>query len=320
MNQPGTSSRSANGIPRFATHFRSLQHHSEMNSTVSMFTEDIYKNIMPIGGRSRSSPDFDARLEGESQSNGRASRILQSLAIHHTHSPEALSPGLLCDAVRSVAARLATRGRAVYELIRDERGHLVYQLHPIPLVGLHRVVRSYVQIIPKADRYIYDRSYSFAPARDVWRISIPVVLGGYRGHHKIVLQLSKLADPSARLLLGELGNQESPPVYDFQRHVNETAFREAQVTLGYGWDRRDYSDSRWTEFYLFHRITKFSWAQACIREHIIDEINALFQRLNLQARLVVTGLPTASEILALRQQMRDGRISFAEAHNDCSAS
>lgn len=320
MNQSGSSFRSANSAPRFASHFRSLQHHSELNSTVNMFTEDIYKNIMPIGGRSRNSPDFDARLEGESQSNERASRILQSLAIQHTRSPEALSPGLLGDAVRSVAARLAARGRAVYELTRDERGHLTYQLQPIPLACLHRVFRSYVQIIPKADREFHDRSYSFAPVRDIWRISIPEVLGGYRGHHKIVVQLGKLPQPDTRLLLGELANPESPSVYDWQRHVKETTLREAQVTLSYGWHHRDYSDSRWTEFYLFHRITKFSWAQACIREHIIDEINSLFQRLNLQVRLVVTGLPTASEILALRQQMRNGRISFTKAYKSCSAS
>lgn len=320
MNQSGASSRSANSVPRFAAHFRSLQHHSELNSTVNMFTEDIYKNIMPIGRRSRNNPDFDALLEGESQSIERASRILQSLAIQHTRSPETLSPGLLGDAVRSVAERLAKGGRAVYQLIRDERGRLAYQLHPIPLAGLHRVFRSYVQIIPKTDREFHDRSYYFAPVRDIWRISIPEVLGGYRGHRKIVTQLSKVPQPDTRFLLGELAIPESPSVYEFQRHADETAFREAQVTLSYGWDRRDYSDSRWTEFYLFHRITKFNWAQACIREHIIDEINSLFQRLSLQARLVVTGLPTASEILALRQRMRDGRISFAEAHNDCTAS
>jgi hypothetical protein len=50
-----------------------------------------------------------------------------------------------------------------------------------------------------------------------------------------------------------------------------------------------------------------------MREHIIKEINDLLVRLNIGSMIVISGLPTSDEILEIRKEMLDGRISFGKA-------
>ena len=47
--------------------------------------------------------------------------------------------------------------------------------------------------------------------------------------------------------------------------------------------------------------------------HIISEINILFSRLELDGRIVVSGLPKPDEILAVRKELVNGNISFDSA-------
>jgi hypothetical protein len=49
-----------------------------------------------------------------------------------------------------------------------------------------------------------------------------------------------------------------------------------------------------------------------LREHIINEINQLLNRLSVKCKLIVNGLPTAKEILQMRNSMQKGDLSFAE--------
>ena len=317
MTQTGANRHSSKGVARFARYFPSRQYQSEPNATVMMFAEDIYRDIMPIGGKSRSRRDFAVQLNGDAQSNVLAGRVLESLASRSAYDRNALSPALMCDAVSRVAAKLAINGRAAYEIIKDTKGCLAYQLMSVPIGSLHRCFQWYVQIIPKADRETCGRSHSYAPERNVWCVSMPQLLGGYRKHRKVLAELAKFPQFGPQFLTEELSNPVWRAAHATMRYIDETEFHEARVTSSYGWDRRDYSTSRWTEFYFFQRRLKFRWAQACIREHVIDAFNSLFQRLNLQSELVVQGLPTVSEILKIRRQMRNGRISFTEASDSC---
>jgi hypothetical protein len=50
-----------------------------------------------------------------------------------------------------------------------------------------------------------------------------------------------------------------------------------------------------------------------LREHIIAELNSLFDRLGTVARIVVEGRSLPEEILKVRDQMRVGLLDFAGA-------
>ena len=69
-----------------------------------------------------------------------------------------------------------------------------------------------------------------------------------------------------------------------------------------------------------YRFITFDWAKANLREHIIKELNQLFRQLQIDAEIVVKGLPTAREILKTRQQMCEGKITFGEATKKSSMS
>ena len=90
------------------------------------------------------------------------------------------------------------------------------------------------------------------------------------------------------------------------------------MTRKWGWNRRDFSQRNWTEFATFYRTITFKWSQARIREHILDEFNALLKRLGVKAELRITGLPNSGHILDLRNQMTEGLTSYAEATNAAS--
>lgn len=87
----------------------------------------------------------------------------------------------------------------------------------------------------------------------------------------------------------------------------------SKVTRLWGWDRRDHSQKHWNEYYFFHRFVRFRWAKTLLREHVLRELNVLLERLEIDARVLVKGLPSSEDVLKIQEQMRNGEISFSEA-------
>lgn len=100
--------------------------------------------------------------------------------------------------------------------------------------------------------------------------------------------------------------------YDFLKYVRNSEIYLNRATDMWGWNRRDLGQKKCTEFYSFYKILSFRYAQAFLREHIIEEVNRLLDMLSIECKLIVTGLPTANEILQIRTDMQKGDISFAE--------
>ena len=301
--------------PRAVQYFPSLKKQDFPNLNVYMFTEDVRLAVMPIrGGGPRSTPDFSVEIQGGPEHETRASEILKSLSEHNQPS----LAELLSAAVETIAIQLARNGRAVYEIVQDERGDAC-QLHGFTSQRLFRFFGRYIQIIPKADRVPRGKIYVIIPERDVWGIAMPQVLGGCRGYRAMLRRLAGFQHLTPSFLTNELSRQQGwPPYYDYQRYVRESELFVAKLTARWGWNQRDSGQRSRTEFYWFYRTLQFNWAQACLREHIVKELNRLFRRLGIEAEIVVKGLPTASEILAIRQRMCEGHISFSDAYDACS--
>ena len=300
--------------PRADRYFPSLAEETNHNTNVYMFAEDIHLGIMPIGSRRHSEIDYEVKIEGSSDSVTAVITILNSLAKYERYRPEEL----LSDVVGRVAGRLAWNGRAVHEITRDQERDGVYLLQGFTTQRLFYVFGKYIQVIPKADRRLWKKAYVILPEKNVWDITIPRVLGGYRAYRTILRNLTRFQGTGPSFLLQDLSGQGWPAHYDFQRYIREAEFFETKITSLWGWNRRDSSERNWTEFYWSYRTLRFRLAQAYLREHIVDELNRLFRRLGIQAEIVVKGLPTPSEISAIQQRMLEGDISFKEAFDNCS--
>ena len=301
--------------PRVARHSPSLSKREDLNTEVYMFASDVQLAIMPIGGRRRYAPNFSAEIQGCSEQISLVTDIIRSLAERgrETHG----TAELLCYAVDSIAMQLAWNGRMVCEVIRDDKNGEVRRLQNFTTRRLFRAFGRYIQLIPKADRGLWKKSHAFIPAKDIWEITMPRALGGSFGHRVMLRKLSWFRY-MAPWLAGDLTEGRQPAYYNFQEHNRKSKMSVATITASWGWDHRESSTQNWTEFYLYYRQLQFKWAQACLREHIVKELNRLFGRLGIEAEVVVNGLPTTSDILEIRRQMCEGNISFDEAFNACS--
>lgn len=298
--------------PTVATHFPSLSHNPDLNPEVHMFTEDVHLGVMPIGGRTERQNNFAVTLDGKEKECERASSILADLGEYNRHD----TLEMVCDAVDNIASHLAWEGCAVYEIVADDDGEV--HVHSFTSKRLVKFPKWFIQIIPRADWQLWEKKCVIIPANKVWQIQMPLVLGGYRGYKNTLNKLTMFQHLGPSFWKKDLEIGIQSPAFDFQKYVRSTEIYYGQITRAWGWNRRDWSQDRSTEFFNFYKMITFRWAQSVLREHIITELNKLFNRLNIVCELRVAGLLSPSEILKIRQDLLDGTTSFAQASNRVS--
>ncbi len=303
--------------PRVARHFRSLSREIDTNPSAHMFVQDVHIAVMPIGGRFSQERDFSVEIQGSSEH--RAVSILQSLTDGDLFSEPNLKE-LLSDVVNKIALYLASGGRSVYEIIRDKENEEAWRLYSFTDRRLFRAFGKCIQIVPKSDRQLWKKFYVIIPKEDIWEIAMPKVLGGFRGYRSILKKLSRFSQIVPSFLMDEMSQQKWPAYFNVKNYEKEKNLFVAKTTTRWGWHMRSSGLRIWTEFYAMYRFITFNWAKACLREHIIKELNHLFCQLQIDAEIVVKGLPTAREILKTRQQMCEGKITFDEASKKSSVS
>lgn len=291
--------------PSVASHFPSLSKGPDIDPNVGMFTEDIHLAIMPIGGRTERQEHFIAELQGEEPDCEKAKAIIGELGEFDRYDTTAM----ICDAIDNIAKHLAWEGQAVYEIIKDNEQ--IY-LHGFTSKNLIQIILWYLQIIPPGDWDLWKRKYNLINNKRIWKVKIPYELGGISGHKRILKRLRKYDHLGPSFYRKDLERGETPKYYDFLKYVRNSEIYFNRVTHKWGWNRRDWAQEKCTEFYTFYKMLSFRYAQAILREHIIKEINQLLERLSIQCKLFVGGLPTAKEILQIRNDMHKGLVSFAE--------
>ena len=306
----------------------SLENKYDRSLSLGMFREDVRLGIMPIGGESDRVPDFAVEIQGSSDNQNRAIAILEGPPnIYGNYRADSLEK-LLVDVVDILVGTLLEYGRSVHKIAKIKENGETYRLHNFLCQHFLRGFGGYIQIIPKEDRNfaykgypilpgLWNKAYVIIPKRDIWTITMPKKLGGYRGYRAMLKNLARFPEVAPPFLMDQLSNQEWSTSFDPQLHERERAFFVAKATKQWGWNQRDYNSENWNEFYGMYRSITLKWAQACLREHIIKELNQLLLRLQIDAKIVVKGLPTAWEILRIRKQMCEGKISFIEAFKKC---
>jgi hypothetical protein len=297
--------------PRFVSHFPSLSRYGDLDLTSHMFIEDIHLALMPIGGRTEKHPDFSVEVEGPDPEQEKTVALCRSLAQYDHYEVN----DLICDTVQEVAMHLAWQGKAVYEIIPDRNEPRKYYLHSFTTKCLFRLPGCYIQIIPPKDYKLIKKRFIIVRSKDIWDISVPSILGGVWGYKRSLSRLRRYNHLGPSFWLSDIERQIQDKNFNFQDYVMYTEAYYTKVTKPWGWNRRDYSLRNNTEFYSFYKNISFKWAQAILREHIIKEINILMQRLEIESRIIITGLPLSQDILRVRQELLEGKISFAKAHD-----
>ena len=215
-----------------------------------------------------------------------------------------------------VRIHLAWEGCAVYEILRDD--HDLQHIWGFTSKRLWRFSGYYLQIIPRGDWEHWKKKYVIVPADRIWYLGIPSVLGGRGKYKNILRRLEKFDHFGPEFWRQDLKQGVQSKNFDFQRYVRNTDIYYRKVTKTWGWNCRDWSRERTTDFYSFYKMVNFSWAQAILREHVINELNQLFVRLEIECEIKVSGLPTASDIMEVRTELLAGSISFGNVSDRVS--
>lgn len=290
--------------PCLATRFPSLSKGLDIDLDVNMFTEDVHLAIMPIGGRTYKQKDFAVEFQGKEPDCERAKGIVGELGEFDRYDPT----GMACDAVENIARYLAWEGQAVFEIIEHKDKIYVNGFTP---KNLFKLFNWYLQIIPPGDWDLWKRKFSFVNKGKVWKVEVPHELGGVRGYKKILKKLRRYNRLGPGFYRRDLERGILQGDFDLLKYVRDSEIYCNRVTRSWGWNRRDWGQEKCTEFYSFYKMLSFKYAQALLREHILEEINRLLDRLEIKCKLIVTGLPTSGDISQIINDMREGELSFS---------
>lgn len=117
-------------------------------------------------------------------------------------------------------------------------------------------------------------------------------------------------DPGFAMEIGDMGRSVG---YDTSLYHAACTIRREQLTSNWGRIPSLFQIDGPTEYHSLARVLQWRRTQAVIREHVIADLNSLLERLGVEQRLVVSGLPIEKEITAALRRMQAGRISVSDA-------
>lgn len=281
-----------------------------MGGHAFMFIRDLPLGIMPS---MRRRTNYTVRLEphDDHQEDG----IVELLTIGDRYRRGGGLGGTWAAFVEQVTGDIAFDGEAFFEIIHstDDEAVPTTTLVVLPSGEVRQRSDAYVQVIPAADQGNGPPEIAI-PRAKIWHLTIPEALGSPQSHRKMLADLAALSSPMPGFALdsGNLGADEG---FDFgaSRHANDIAIE--RVTQNWGTIPSLQQIKGTTEYFFIARRVQFAYAQALIREHILQEFNILLTRLNYTSQLVVDNLPTAGQLAETLTKLGQGEIGFTDAMN-----
>lgn len=291
-----------------AGYFPSRSYRHDVGVNAHMFVEDVVLGILPLYLRDTNPSQFKAVLRGEPSDIETAQRILRSLSDGNYSDLREL----IISAVPRIAYPLVEEGNCFFEIVNVGKD---IELASIPNDGLFRIPGYFVQVIPREDRALYGKRYLTAKSDKVWHISMPTDLGGPAKHKRLMRFLRRGSTMAPSFYLQDLdkGMQQSP--FDFQAYRRWADSSVYAKTRSWGWNMRRFGTEDFTEVLWLHRRLRFKRAHAWLRRHIISELNSLFDRIGLTARISVVGLMESYDITLKMESLLSGTESLEEIYS-----
>ncbi|MGF6646529.1 hypothetical protein [Paraburkholderia sp. GAS82] len=291
--------------PRLAKFLPSLRQSEEaILQNVFMFVEDISHPMPFRHGRRKS---FSVRLKGTDTEQQKALQVLDDLSDHAGSNLEEK----LGNAVDTLAKRIAWEGRAQFELIPRDDGTTFF--HAVTTKRLFRLIGIAVQYLAPEDRRFWQsNALRWVPLSALWHIDVPRDLGGRRGYRCLLSNLKKFNNLGPPFLSFDVRNGNNPRNFDINEYARSNNIFRYKVTHAWGWDCRDWSTERTTEFYNLYRSATAEQAKRVFRSHIISQINTLLARLEIDCTISVESLPSAEDAQQMKNKLVTGELSFKD--------
>jgi hypothetical protein len=269
-----------------------------------MFQEDLYSGIAPYSLRRGNNECIS--VTGDEPDRERVSILCASLGRGHSFSVERS----VADAIETIGVQLAHYGTALFEKLGGSKD-VPLTLSSFSPEHVWSLPGFFLQIVPRQSWSYTKRKYAFIRSKDVWRLRLPRQFGSIRKYRAMLAQLSAWPTLGPDFVHSELEKRRFPQDFSVSDYSRLLRVHQYRVTRDWGWTTRDWSLDYVTEFYQFHRLATFKWAQAILREHIVSELNTFLLRQGIGARVALQNVPLASTILHAREQLKNGAIDFA---------
>jgi hypothetical protein len=280
---------------------------SDMQSMSFMFTRDLKQGIMP-SRYGKETPDYKVKLKNDDPTLEK--QLITLLDI--SRSPVDDLSEAVAEFIDTCTVYMSYWGEIVFEILRNETSGEPEKLDPLPLNTVKTVLGQHIQLIPKQDAADDGKRFLRLPSGHIWRIALPRELGSVRKHRKMIRRLNELSNTTPQFTFEGLdfGARDG---FEFDYHHMNRDIAIEQCTRRFG-TIPSLGQLKYTmEYYFITNRLQTAHAKALLREHIIKELNSLLARLNIDNSVVVSGIPTVEDIRALKEELRQGKVSFAEA-------
>lgn len=291
-----------------------------------MFIEDVRLYVMPIGGESRTRPDFSIELVPDSP----VARSIITYAFaprdYYYHKYSEVTKAV-SGFIQESAFTLAYEGVLYYEVAKGEWPTGAVEPREIengscfkeafkPLYIPGRVIRlanRYLQIVPPAEWTRTGKKIAAIPASDVWSLRIPSELGGPRKHRILLKTLVRASTPLPDFVSEAMKGLSEISDFSLSSFHRQQHLIVASESASWGWPARDLWGESTLQYFYYYRHLRFALSMAILREHIIASINGLLDRVGFPSRLVLKGLPTPSEIKGYMEKLEKGEMTLDDA-------
>ena len=219
------------------------------------------------------------------------------------------------ELVDTLSFYLAYFGETYMEIISEDEGKSLSgkSLGILPQGRILKAFGRYIQVVPSQDWRHKEPRAIFIPADKIWHLKLPSELGSPRKHRRLIKRLNFMAQPGPMFLKEKSKDIEQNADYSFMQHnINKELAIESIVGIWGSIPSRQQIKGT-TEYYYIIRRLQFSYCQALLREHIIQEFNSVLAKVGIRNNIDINGLIKASEVKNAVHKLHRGAIDFEEA-------
>ena len=220
----------------------------------------------------------------------------------------------LTEFIRYVADSLAFQGASYWEIVsttddQTKPGSPILAVIPGKIEVKGTTLRQH---IPESERERVGVSHIDLPISKAWIVELPERLGDESKHYERLkaLALASVTVPKfydESLSVGQPGKN-----YVMKEHSDAQFVAVAKAMSDWGWLGTYWESRTVTEYYHRLRTLKFHMTLAELRVAIVDDMNDLLKRLDIQSEIRLAGVLRPSEIQKCIDRFKDGQISLSD--------
>lgn len=272
-----------------------------------MFTEDICNRIIPVSLR-RDEDNCNVILEYNEKDLNLIESILNNFSQYgNKYRIDELVKG----AIEGICRNITWYGESIYEIYKESEDKIkIISLIPTSFIDLKFF---YIQRPPK------NKGEKLLPklinSKLLWKISLPKELERNYSFKTILSSIDQFDSHMPKTMKDDLYQGNSLSSYNLNKYEEKRFLFINDLTRDWGWDQRKWtSNDDTTEFFLNYKRFKFKAALTIFRNHIISELNNLFLRIGIKAKIKIEGLLTFEDYENYIEQYLNGNLSHKEAY------